>query len=82
MSKSPSLPLLLELGIVSRTAIDECFPIRLLQDDFGVQVHVSIIKEDNENNIIGFSMKVFQSWFGGSRRQPATCKTLIDVLMN
>lgn len=26
-------------------------------------------------------MKVFQSWLGGSGRQPATYKTLIDVLM-
>jgi len=54
VSKPTSLPLLLELGIVSRTAVDECFPIHLLQDDFGVQVPVSINKRDNENNIIGF----------------------------
>jgi len=54
VSKPTSLPLLLELGIVSRTAVDECFPIHLLQDDFGVQVPVSINKRNNENNIIGF----------------------------
>ena len=29
----------------------------------------------------GFPMKVFQSWLGGFGRQSATCKTLIDVLM-
>ena len=37
VSKPPSLPLLLELGIVSRTAVDECFPVHLLQDDFAIK---------------------------------------------
>ena len=78
-AKPPSLTLLQDFKIIENVAVDKtCFPIRLLNDDSGDQVER--FKEDNPRNSIGFSTQVFQSWLRGLGRQPATWKTLVEVL--
>ena len=78
VQKPPSLTFLEELKVIEKVAVDECFHILILKDDFGHEL--DIIKRDNPHSVVDVSTGVFQSWLRGSGRQPATWKTLVEVL--
>ena len=78
VTQPPSLPLLHKLKIIEKVAVHQCFQINLLDDDWGHEL--DIVKKDNPHSVVDVSTGVFQSWLRGSGRQPATWKTVVDVL--
>ena len=78
VTQPPSLPLLQKLDVIEMVAVNEGFLIALLNDRLGHKL--DIFKKDNPHSVVDVSTGVFQSWLRGSGRQPATWKTLVEVL--